>query len=173
MNAAAGPKGRAGMAAATALLLAACAGTPPAGAPPAGPSPFTPAPERASPRDVERRWLQSWFEGTPVAIASAGDGGLRVSVPREFSFDKGQAAVKPPLAAVLDKVAESLRRRPQAQLEGLAAPPDEVGDEALARRRAAAVRQHLRTRGVPEARLAAPAVSTAAAVQLRLALPAR
>ena len=138
------------------LLLAACARAPaPGGAPPAG-KPASPAAapaETVGPLDVERRWLQSWFEGTPVDIAGGADGSLRVTVPREFCFDAGQSRLKPPLAAVLDKVAESLRRRPQLQLDMLAAPADASANAALSRRRAVAVRQHLRSRGVPASAL--------------------
>lgn len=156
------------------LLLAGCASTPPPSQAPARPE--APA-ARAAPLEVERQWLQSWFEGTPVAIATAADGSLAVTVPREFCFERGQHAVKPALAAVLDKVAESLRRQRQVQLALVAAPADGAGgaaaDAALSQRRAAAVRQHLRGRGVPEARLAAATASAAPAVQLRLVLPSR
>ena len=176
-------KGRAGVAALL-LLLAGCAGTPstpPAQAPGV---PVAPA-ARAAPLEVERQWLQSWFEGTPVVIAVNADGALDVAVPREFCFAPGQHTVKPALAAVLDKVAESLRRQRQVQLDLVAAPGDGVGgvsggaavaaasDAALSRRRAAAVRQHLRARGVPDARLAAATILAAPKVQLRLALPSR
>lgn len=120
---------------------------------------------------VERQWLQSWFQGTPVRIAQNGDA-VTVDVPREFSFDAGRSQVKPPLAAVLDKVAESLRRLPLAQLTLLAAPDDSAGASALARQRAAQVQRHLRSRGVPTAQLGAPTATPAAAVQLRLEAPA-
>ena len=126
------------------------------------------APQRPAPIEVERRWLQAWFKDTPVQIALRGDDVLGVDVPREFSFDAGSSRIKPPLAAVLDKVAESLRRQPQLRLQGLAAPGAGT-DAVLAVPRAVQVRQHLRLRGVPEARLAAPVRSSADVVQLRLA----
>lgn len=117
---------------------------------------------------VERRWLQQWFEGTPVHIAQPQRDALAVEVPRDFCFDKGSAAVKPPLQAVLDKLALSLRRQPQARLQLVAAPADTGGDAALARQRAARVRDHLRSRGVPADRLGEARATTAAAVQLRV-----
>lgn len=169
-------------------VLAACGSTPPA--PPPAPAPKAPpAPAKPSARGgaerseperraalpeglaVEQRWLQSWFKGTPVLIAPRDEGLLAVEVPREFCFDAGQAEVKPALAAVLDKVAESLRRRPAAMVAVVAAPGDAGGNGALAQRRAASVYRHLRDRGVAASRLAAPATTTAAAVQLRIGLP--
>ncbi len=164
-------------------VLVGCAGLqPPAEAP--APAPQTPANQRAAAPaalNTERQWLQSWFKGTPVLIEQAADGGTAIEVPLEFSFKAGAAAVQPALAAVLDKVAESLRRVPSSSLVRVAAPGD--GDSAsatnksrdvtLALQRAAAVRERLRSRGVPSARLAQPSAASAAAVQLHIdaALP--
>jgi outer membrane protein OmpA-like peptidoglycan-associated protein len=63
---------------------------------------------------VEQAWLEDWFRGTPVRITRASVAELLIDVPREFCFDPGRDAVKPTLAAVLDKLAESLRRMPAA-----------------------------------------------------------
>lgn len=117
---------------------------------------------------TERQWLQSWFRGTPVSIGQRNDGAVTVDVPREFCFDPGRSSVKPALAAVLDKVAESLRRRPLAHLQLLAAPADATGTARLAQQRAAQVRQYFRSHGVPDARLGKPTATAAAAVQLRM-----
>jgi outer membrane protein OmpA-like peptidoglycan-associated protein len=154
-----------------ALVTGGCTTVPPQG-------PVAPAPPAASatpgvedPRTamaIERQWLQSWFEGTPVEIAQRSDGALTVEVPREFCFDRGRTVVKPALGAVLDKVAESLRRRPASVLRLLAAPDDGDAITALATQRALQVQRHLRGRGVPAARLAAPMASMTAAVQLRI-----
>jgi outer membrane protein OmpA-like peptidoglycan-associated protein len=168
---------------ATAVALHGCASGPPrpaAGPAPAG-SPGGPGAPGAAvePRSparsgqvlaVERDWLRSWFEGTPVAIAQQAEGPLSVEVPLAYSFDAKRSTVKPPLAAVLDKLAESLRRT-GALLPGLAAPPDADGPPALALQRAAALRAHLLSRGVRVAQLGAPAASRTAAVQLRAELP--
>lgn len=155
------------------LLLAGCAGTQPQPPAPRSPTPAKADPPgaRAAPLEVERQWLQSWFDGTPVRITMNADGALQVSVPREFCFTAGQHTLRPALVAVLDKVAESLRRQRQVQMDLLAAPGDGAPDPALAQRRAAAVRQHLRSRGVPESRLAAASVAPAPAVQLRMVMP--
>lgn len=160
-----------------ALLAAGCASTPPP-APAPKPAPAPPpasAPDRraAAPAALatERQWLQSWFRDTPVTIAARGDTALAVEVPREFCFDPGRSTIKPALAAVLDKVAESLRRVPAARVTLVAAPADGAGGTPLALARAARVQEHLRSRGVAAARLAAPSAAAATAVQLSLALP--
>lgn len=126
------------------------------------------ADRRASTLTVERRWLQSWFGGTPVLIEQRNDGAVSVDVPLEFCFDAGRSAVKAPLAAVLDKVAESLRRNGWAHLPLVAAPADAAPTSPLALQRAAQVRKHLISRGVPAARLGSPTATAAAAVQLRM-----
>ena len=190
---------------ATLVALTACGSAPPTRtpappppAPAAAPKPAArapadkPAADRSTPEKrsalaeglaTEQRWLQSWFKGTPVLIAQRDEGTLAVDVPREFCFDAGKSGVKPALAAVLDKVAESLRRRPAAQLLLVAAPGDagvngasganaaNGASGALAVQRAAQVQKHLRDRGVAAARLAAPAAARGAAVQLRIGMP--
>ncbi len=184
---------------ALALLLAACASSPPAppqrpgAAPPpvaapvsgssqapAGPAPApapVPAPGSGEQRTalaaeltVEQQWLDSYFRGTPVQIRQQGDGALWVDVPREFCFDAGRSNVKPPLAAVLDKVAESLRRRSGAVITLLSAPDDKPGSATpLALQRATQVHKHLRDRGVPAERLGEPKAAAAGTmVQLRI-----
>lgn len=117
-------------------MLAAC-GTAPTGTPTGTPASAEPAapPQRSSRMDVERDWLKSWFQGTPVVIVRQG-AGLRVEVPLVHAFEPGQQQVKPALGAVLDKVAESLRRNPRARLQLVAAPGDGTSDVALATQRA-------------------------------------
>lgn len=138
--------------------------------PPVDPGPVT-VDQRANVPEAlsaERRWLGSWFKGTPVRIGQRPDGALTVEVPRDFSFARGRSNVEPALAAVLDKVAESLRRVPLAELTLLAAPDDAGGRSALALQRAAQVQKYLRSRGVPASRLGRPVATAEAAVQLRL-----
>lgn len=151
-----------------ASVVAGCAGVT---SPDSSPPPPTTAAQRTAAAQtlaVERQWLGSWFRDTPVRIAQRGDGAVSVEVPREFSFDPGKSGVKPALAAVLDKVAESLRRAPQAQVALLAAPDDAAITTPLAMQRAERVRAHLRSRGVAEARLGKPSSAATAAVHLRL-----
>ena len=93
----------------------------------------------ASTLAVERQWLASWFKGTPVVVAQRQDGAVVVDVPREFCFDPGHDTVKPALAAVLDKVTQSLRRTPTAELHLIAAPSDSNGSATLGVQRATRV----------------------------------
>lgn len=141
------------------------AATPPASGP--APNARTAAAEALA---IEQRWLQDWFRGTPVRISQRNDGTLAVDVPREFCFDTGRSQVKPALGAVLDKVAESLRRRPGTRLTLLSAPGDTgAAAPALALQRATGVQRHLRDRGVALARLGEPVAEGSTAVQLRIA----
>jgi outer membrane protein OmpA-like peptidoglycan-associated protein len=153
--------------------LAACTSVaPPAPAP--APKPATPDQRAALPAQlaVERQWLSAWFKGTPVRIGQRDDGALTIEVPREFCFEPGRSTVKPALAAVLDKTAESLRRLPQTGVVLIAAPGDASGNAApLAVQRATQVREHLRARGVNAERLGKPAVASTAAVELRIEAP--
>jgi outer membrane protein OmpA-like peptidoglycan-associated protein len=156
------------------LALHGCGSLPsPAPAPaPAASVPSAPAAPgaRASTLSVERQWLQSWFEGTPVRIEQRSESSFSVEVPREFCFDAGRSDIKPPLAAVLDKLAQSLQRKPAMRVQLLAAPGDAGAAPALAQQRADNVRKHLVSRGVSSGQLAAPGIAGAAAVQLRIAL---
>lgn len=146
-----------------ALALHGCATPPsPAPAPRAAPS-AKPDPALAT----ERAWLQQWFSGTPVVITQYDDGPVSVDVPREFCFDANSSQINPPLAAVLDKVAQSLRRT-GARLSRLAAPADSAGTSPLALQRAKALHKHLLSRGVPAAQLGKPSASSVALVQLRM-----
>ncbi len=142
---------------------------PPRAAPTPAPAASSPAELRtaaASTLAVERQWLAAWFKGTPVVIAQRPNGSVVVDVPREFCFEPGKDVVKPALAAVLDKVAQSMRRTAMAELHLIAAPGDASGGAALGVRRATRVAEFLRARGVPEARLAKPTAASGTAVQL-------
>ena len=154
----------------TALAVAACTSVKAPG-PPGQSAPPSSADQRAAASatmGVERQWLQSWFKDTPVRIAQRSDGAVTVDIPVEFSFDTGRSTVKPALAAVLDKVAESMRRVPAMRLPLLAAPEGATGGAPLAAQRALQVQKHLLNRGVAAARIGPPTSTTAAAVQLRL-----
>ncbi|MDE1926584.1 MAG: hypothetical protein KGI36_05295 [Burkholderiales bacterium] len=141
-----------------AVLLAGCASAPP-------------APVAAPPSSliVERQWLQAWFRGTPVRITQRADGRVAVAVPLRFCFDSGRSRVKPPLAAVLGKVAESLHRRPHASLPRIAAAGDARSASALGLQRAQSVRDYLRARGVPARQLGPPSSTADAEVGLLMA----
>ena len=145
--------------------LAACRTPPPV--PPATPAPapappVTAAPPAAAPVPAparqtlasEQRRLAELFRGTPVAFTMQADGALRVTVPLQFCFDRAAVVVKPPLAAVLDRVAKSQRDQ-TSQLRVAAAPDLGKGGaaDALARRRADTVRDYLQAQGIKASRL--------------------
>jgi outer membrane protein OmpA-like peptidoglycan-associated protein len=91
----------------------------------------------------EQRRLKDALRGTPVVVDTL----MRVEVPLQFSFDAGRGAVKPPLAAVLDRMAAGLRL---ANFDvRIAAPADPKGSSpALVQDRGASVRDYLVARGV-------------------------
>lgn len=153
---------------AVAVLLHGCATRQPAKPPPPASASATAPVRVASPLAVERDWLQSWFRGTPVVITQREDGPLNVYVPLQHSFEAGRTELKPALTAVLDKVAESLRRAPATRLVLVAAPGDGADGMALAQQRAGRMRAHVVARGVSTVRVTAGSASDGAAVQLRL-----
>ncbi len=150
------------------IVLAACASKPaaPTAATPANALPLpepaaAPAASAPPPRAnlaTEALRLSDLFRGTPVVFATQQDGSLRATVPRKFSFDAGSTRVKPPLAAVLDRIAKS-----QAQTTNLirvAAPADADAKVAtLARDRATSVRDYLVSQGIAVGRLQSGAAS--------------
>ncbi len=166
------------------LVLTGCAGAPlrsPQPMPQSGAATATSAaqtsgqhPEsaQAAPADalaVEQQWLLSFFSGTPVDIQRTDDGALVVTVPAEFCFYAKATIIKPPLAAVLNKVALSLRRLPLARVTLIAAPPDPgSSSNGLAGQRAKAIAKRFRSFGILAERLVAG--SAAADANVRLAI---
>jgi len=120
---------------------------------------------------AEQRWLEDWFRGTPVVIASQGSSNLQVDVPLANSFDSGKADIKPALSAVLERVSEILRRQAGARIT-VSAPNDAGGAATLAQARAQRVREHLVTRRIAAPRIAiAEGTRPGGPVQLRLTIP--
>lgn len=102
----------------------------------------------------ERQRLAALFEGTPVVLASDRDGSLRAEVPLRFCFDPTRAVVKPPLAALLERLARSPATR--GGTWSVAAPGDPgAKGVALAGERAASVRDYLVGHGADAARVTA------------------
>jgi len=146
-------------------LLGGCATKPTAPSPPPTASTPPPEPPRAPgqpPPTVlasEVQWMKQLFDGTPVAITSEPDGAMRVDVPMTYSFDDKSPAPKPPLKAVMDKVAQSLARQASAKVH-VATP----GPAA----RGAAMRSYLMGRGVIGLRVIVLASAPSDAVTLRV-----
>ncbi len=141
---------------ALATLLAGCATQT------TGPAPPAPA------LVTEQHWLEEWFRGTPVVITLRDANTLAVDVPLAHSFATGSSSVKPALAAVLERVAASLRRQPALRIS-ISAPTDTDGAASLAASRTQKVREQLVSRGVAEARTTGLGTARAGtAVELRL-----
>jgi hypothetical protein len=146
-----------------AAVLAGCAVTP---APKPGPTPPGTVTEPTRPGQpppnvlaAEVAWMKQLFEGTPVAVASEPDGSMRVDVPISYSFDDKSNAPKPPLRAVMDKVAASMTRQASAKVH--VATPGPVA-------RGAAMRSYLQGRGVIALRVVVLAPPPGDAVTLRV-----
>lgn len=159
-------------AACTGMLVAALAGglagcgSVPKGGPPASSPGTRPAPAVVQ-LDAEQRWLTEWFKGTPVVVVGDDDGRLLVEVPQPHCFEPEKSAIKPALAAVLDRVATSMRRETRTRIT-ISVPAD--GNTALVNSRAAKVREYLYVRGVVHDRIAPPAAPAGDLVRLRLAV---
>lgn len=143
----------------------------PGGVPPAAGTKPGQATVPATPLATEQRWFEEWFRGTPVVIAVQNNAVLQVDVPLANSFDAGRADIKPALAAVLERVSESLRRQVGARIT-VSTPGDPGGAATLAQARAAKVREHLVARRIAMPRISiAEGARTGGPVQLRLAIP--
>jgi outer membrane protein OmpA-like peptidoglycan-associated protein len=126
--------------------LVGCAGV--ASTPSTGPqSAGAPRPTLAA----EQRRMADLFRDTPVAFTMQPDGSMKVTVPLRYAFDKGRYAVKPPLAAVLDRVARSQRAEATRFLVAAPADPQSRG-LMLATERATSARDYLVARGVDATR---------------------
>ena len=105
----------------------------------------------------ERQRLADLFDGTPVVLAIDRDGSLRAEVPLRFCFEPARAVVKPPLAALLERLAASPATRGGTWL--VAAPGDPASKgSTLASERAASVRDYLVGHGAQAANVAVAAL---------------
>ena len=90
-----------------------------------------------------------------LAQTRTSERGFIVTLPGLF-FDTGKAVLKPGARNTLMKIAEQLRMNPDARVE-IEGHTDSVGsdelNQALSEKRAAAVRDYLATRGLPNARI--------------------
>lgn len=129
-----------------------------------------PVPRSVSLPDMEGE-LRRDLAGTPVAVervaVSSESTGLRVSVPQPHGFEPGSAAVKPALAAVLDRLVEPLLGSPRWLLV-VRGPIDPRGASFQGQDRAAAVRDYLVARGVSAPRFEPPRSHAVAATEVLL-----
>ena len=129
------------------------------------PSPATKAASTKAHLAIEKLRLAELFRGTPVLFTLQPDGSMRVDVPLNFSFDAGKAVVKPPLAAVLDRVAAGqLQEVTQIVVR---APTDAAAKSTtLLGERGASVRDYLVARGLADTRVIVSGPAGAAVVRL-------
>lgn len=146
-----------GLLGAAVAVVAGCAG-------PAGPSGAAAGPavgradEAAGDFAALRRRLQRDFQGTPVQVDSSQTDAasfLRVAVPQPHGFEAGRVAVRPALAAVLDRLVEPLQQQPRWTIR-IAGPVDVKGSGWIGPDRANAVRDYLVMKGVAASRFTAP-----------------
>ena len=137
-----------------------------------GPGATPPVPaSAASPRvslESEQRRFADLFRGTPVVFMMQADGSLKTTVPLTFAFDRGRFAVKPPLAAVLDRLAVSQRAERTRFLVAAPADPQSKG-LLLATERATSARDYLVGRGIDPSRFAISALGTGDSVVIVVA----
>ena len=129
------------------------------------PAPVLPPPSTLAALAAEQRQMADLFRGTPVVFSLLADGSLRVEVPLTFCFDPGRAVVKPPLAAVLDRVARSQRHQ-NTRVRANAPADATARTSPLGRERSVAIRDYMTARGVGFTRFAAPAGSQADVVEI-------
>lgn len=151
-------------------VLAACGTRPPA--PPTPVAPAASASEARPPLALEQLRLAELFRGTPVAFTLQQDGSLRATVPRQFSFDAGAIKVKPPLAAVLDRLAKGQLQAGSRMRVSAPADP-ETRSASLARERALSVRDYLAGRGIAATRLQASGAAQTDLVEIVVSDSAR
>lgn len=130
----------------------------------------TPVPPRAS-LMAEQKRLSELFKGTPVVFGMQADGGLKVDVPLSFCFDRGSFVVKPPLAAVLDRLARS-QRGDTTKLRVVASGDTATSSPNLARDRAASTRDYMVARGVLAARVVLASGTPGEGVEIVISDPA-
>jgi outer membrane protein OmpA-like peptidoglycan-associated protein len=152
-------------------LFAGC-GTTPSSTAPSTPSASSP-PGSPPPKQTlleEQRRLADLFRGTPVVFSMQPDGTMRIEIPLQFCFDAGQSKVKPPLAAVLDRVSRSQQN--EATHISVTAPIDTgAKNQSLGIARAVSIRTYMVAKGVAEARFLAVAVSTNGTLRIVVSNP--
>lgn len=107
--------------------------------------------------DSQQRDLERSLQGTGADVSRSGDG-LVVTFPANVTFSTDSANINPGFYRTLDDVSYTLNQYPQSYID-IVGHTDAVGSEAynqqLSERRATAVGNYFRSRGVHPARIAA------------------
>lgn len=106
--------------------------------------------------EKQKREMEAATRGTGVQVSQTADNQLKLNVPSDVSFDVGRADIKPNLAPVLDRFAQTLRDNPGTTVRVIG-HTDSTGNDAindpLSVNRAASVRSYLAARGVDANRI--------------------
>jgi len=107
--------------------------------------------------DNQQRDLERSLAGSGATVARDGDA-LLVTFPAQVTFSTDSSQIQPGFYRTLDDVSATLNRYPESYLD-VVGHTDAVGSEAynqqLSERRATAVANYFRSRGVEPARIAA------------------
>ncbi len=107
--------------------------------------------------EQQKQAMQQATQGTGVEVTQTADNQLKLNVPSDVSFDTNSAQIKPNLAPVLDRFAQTLNANPGTTVR-IIGHTDNTGTDAinepLSVNRAASTRQYLAARGVDPARIA-------------------
>jgi outer membrane protein OmpA-like peptidoglycan-associated protein len=98
--------------------------------------------------------LEKATQGTGIEVARTADNQIKVNVPSDFSFDVGQARIRPDMRPVLDEFARNLDPAMRVRVIG---HTDSTGSDSvnqpLSVDRAEAVRDYIAARGVASTRV--------------------
>ncbi|HLT27812.1 MAG TPA: OmpA family protein [Zeimonas sp.] len=107
--------------------------------------------------EQQKQAMEQATQGTGVEVTQTADNQLKLNVPSDVSFDVNSAQIKPNLAPVLDRFAQTLNANPGTTVR-IIGHTDNTGTDAindpLSVNRAASTRQYLAARGVDPARIA-------------------
>jgi len=117
---------------------------------------------------AEKQRLEAALQGTPAVLALRPDNSLGIDVPLRSCFDRGRATVKPALAKVLDRMADSQR---DETTHILVSAPAEPGSRTLglAMQRAVSTRDYLIERGLDPSRFSVSAAPGKPTVKIVIA----
>ncbi len=107
--------------------------------------------------DKQKRDMEQATRGTGVQVSQTADNQLKLDIPSDVSFDVGRADIRPNLAPVLDRFAQTLNENPATRVR-IVGHTDSTGSDAindpLSVNRAASTRNYLVARGVDAGRIA-------------------
>ena len=107
--------------------------------------------------DKQKRDMEQATKGTGVQVTQTPDNQLKLEIPSDISFDVGRADIKPNLAPILDRFAQTLNENKAAKVR-IIGHTDSTGSDAindpLSVNRASSTRSYLASRGVDASRVA-------------------